>query len=100
MGSQRNLMLEMNTPHRQERTALDYRESSSYIFKLATNPAWIRTRQRRVQTSPRQFGSLERCWIALPIVPVGARSVKPAGASLLATGFNRPRFDGPVRFGR
>jgi hypothetical protein len=38
------MLIQMNA-HRGKRTALDYEESSSYIFKLvvtlATNPAWI-----------------------------------------------------------
>ena len=103
MGRQRSSRVEMNTPNEGKQTALDYEESASYIFKpavkLATNPAWIRTRQRRVQTSPRRSGSLERCWAALPMVPVGARLAKPSGTLLPAANLTKSRFDGPVRFG-
>jgi hypothetical protein len=87
MERQRNSMLEMNATRQGRRTGQDY-------------PAWLTTQKRRVQPSPRRSGSLERCWTALPIVPVGARSVMPAAASLLATAFKKSRFDGPVRFGR
>lgn len=83
-----SVKLGINTPRRGKRTALDYEESASYIYqlvvKLATNPACIRTRQRRVQISTRRSGSLERCWAALPIAPAASRSAKPSGALVLA----------------
>ena len=83
------VMQAMNTSHRGRPAALDYEERASYIFelvvKLATNPACIRTRQRRVQISTRRSGSLECCWTALIIVPADARLGKSAGALVLAT---------------
>jgi hypothetical protein len=103
MGSWRRFTEEMNAPHEETRIALDYEESASYIFKLvvklATNPAWMRTRQRRVQTSTRQSGGSERCWAALPIVSAGARPVKPAGALMLATDLRGREWLVPLRFG-
>ena len=99
MGHLQSLMFEMNAPCQGERTALDYEERAADVVELATNPAWIRTRQRRVQTSTRRSSSLERCWAALPMVPVGARSAKPSGAPLPAANLTRSRLDGPVRFG-
>jgi hypothetical protein len=87
MGRRQSFVAEMNAPH-----------TLKSGVKLATNPAWSRTQQRRVQISNRRSGSLERCWAALPIVPVGARSVKAAGALVLAADLTWPRLDGPVRF--
>jgi hypothetical protein len=103
MGRPQSLMFDMNAPCQGEGTALDYEERAADVVapvvELATNPAWIKTRQRRVQTSTRRSGSLERCWAALPMVPVGARSAKPSGALLPAANLIRSRFEGPVRFG-
>ena len=96
-------MVEVNSPPSVERAALDYGSSAPNIVrravKLTTNPAWIRTRLRRVQISTRQFGSLKRCWAALPIAPVGTRSVRPARALGLATDWRSRDEMVPVRFG-
>ncbi len=100
MHDQVNLMAEMNGPHQPKRTTLDYEERARYIVRPAVKLAVTSNRQRRVQISTRRSGSLERCWAALPIVPAGARSVKPAGASAFATDLTKTRLDSPVRFGR
>lgn len=97
------LMLETDELYQGKHAALDYQHSAAHnatlAVKLATNWDRIGTRQRRVQSSTRRPGSLERCWSALPIAPAGARLAKPARALVVATDSTRSRFDGPVRFG-
>jgi len=101
MHSQQSLMVEMSAPHQAKRTTLDYQERAGYTARPAVKLAvtFTANRQSRVQISTRRSGSLERCWAALPIVLAGARSVKPAGASVLANGLTKLRADSPVRFG-
>jgi hypothetical protein len=96
-------MFERDETHKGQRAALDYQQSAAHngalVVKLASNRNRIRTRQRRVQSSTRRPGGLERCWTALPIAPAGARLAKPARALVVATALTRSRFDVPVRFG-